>query len=190
MRFYPRIILFCTAIFAAFLAKAQVYTNDFENRQEWNAPWFNLHIVADSSATEVNYVSICDSIHEYGLGFDINAGKNFPNQNVNCKYDFMFKADANTQADIVVSIDDTIRNRYWAAYPLADYVNDTTDWSQVQLDLNFPASYTQGGEIKVYVWNKDQKDCFSTMHDWKSTPFHNPVICQTMKFYTIRRLNF
>ena len=160
MRFYPRIILFCTAIFAAFLAKAQVYTNDFENRQEWNAPWFNLHIVADSSATEENYVSICDSIHEYGLGFGINAGKDFPNQNVNCKYDFMFKADANTQADIVVSIDDTIRNRYWAAYPLSNYVNDTTDWSQVQLDLNFPASYTQGGEIKVYVWNKDQKRLF------------------------------
>lgn len=160
MRFYPRIILFCAAIFATFLAKAQVYTNDFENRQEWNAPWFNLHIVADSSATEVNYVSICDSIHEYGLGFGINAGKNFPNQNVNCKYDFMFKADANTQADIVVSIDDTVRNRYWAAYPLSNYVNDTTDWSQVQLDLNFPASYTQGGEIKVYVWNKDQKRLF------------------------------
>ena len=160
MRFYPRIILFCTAIFAAFLAKAQVYTNDFENRQEWNAPWFNLHIVADSSATKENYVSICDSMCEYGLGFGINAGKDFPNQNVNCKYDFMFKADANTQADIVVSIDDTIRNRYWAAYPLSNYVNDTTDWSQVQLDLNFPASYTQGGEIKVYVWNKDQKRLF------------------------------
>ena len=160
MRFYPRIILFCAAIFAAFLAKAQVYTNDFENRQEWNAPWFNLHIVADSSATEENYISICDSLHEYGLGFGINAGKNFPNQNINCKYDFMFKADANTQADIVVSINDTIRNRYWAAYPLSNYVNDTTDWSQVQLDLNFPASYTQGGEIKVYVWNKDQKRLF------------------------------
>ena len=160
MRFYPRIILFCAAIFAAFLAKAQVYTNDFENRQEWNAPWFNLHIVADSSATEENYISICDSLHEYGLGFGINAGKEFPNQNVNCKYDFMFKADANTQADIVVSIDDTIRNRYWAAYPLSDYLNDTAEWSQVQLNLNFPASYTQGGEIKVYVWNKDQKRLF------------------------------
>ncbi len=154
MRFYPRIILFCAAIFATFLTKAQVYTNDFENRQEWNAPWFNLHIVADSSATEENFVSICDTIHEYGLGFGINVGKDFPNQNINCKYDFLFKADANTHADIVVSIDDTIRNRYWAAYPLADYVNDTAEWSQVQLDLNFPASYTQNSEIKVYVWNK------------------------------------
>ena len=160
MRFYTKILLLCTAMFVAFTAKAQIYTNDFENRQEWNAPWFNLHIVADSSATEENFVSICDTIHEYGLGFGINAGKDFPNQNVNCKYNFRFKADVNTQADIVVSIDDTVRNRYWAAYPLSNYVNDTTDWSQVQLDLNFPASYTQGGEIKVYVWNKDQKRLF------------------------------
>lgn len=157
MRFCTRIILLCAAMFIAFTAKAQVFSNDFENRQEWNAPWFNLHIVADSSATEENYVCICDSVHEFGLGFGINAGKDFPNQNVNCKFDFLFKADANTQAEIVVSIDDTIRNRYWAAYPLADYVNDTAEWSQVQLDLNFPANYTHGSEIKVYVWNKGKE---------------------------------
>ena len=157
MRFYAKIMLLCAAMFIAFTAKAQVYTNDFENRQEWNTPWLNLHIVADSSATEENYVCICDTIHEYGFGIGINAGKDFPNQNVSCKYNFRFKAKANTQADIVVSIDDTIRNRYWTAYPFADYVNDTADWSQVQLDLNFPASYTQGSEIKVYVWNKGQE---------------------------------
>jgi hypothetical protein len=150
-------MLLCAAMFIAFTAKAQVYTNDFENRQEWNAPWFNLHIAADSSATEENYVCFCDTIHEYGLGFGINTGKDIPNQNVNCKFDFLFKAKANTQADIVVSIDDTIRNRYWAAYPLSDYVNDTAEWSQVQLDLIFPSNYTQGSEIKVYVWNKGQE---------------------------------
>ena len=157
MRFCAKILLLCTAMFATFTAKAQIYSNDFENRQEWNAPWFNLHIVADSSATEENYVSICDTTHEYSLGFEINAGKDFPNQNVSLIYDFLFKADANTQADIVVSIDDTIRNRYWAAYPLADYVNDTAEWSQVQLNLIFPACYTQDSEIKAYVWNKGQE---------------------------------
>ena len=157
MRFCTRTMLLCAAMFIAFTAKAQVYTNDFENRQEWNAPWFNLHIVADSSATEENYVCFCDTIHEYGLGFGINTGKDFPNQNVSCKFDFLFKAKANTQADIVVSIDDTIRNRYWAAYPLADYVNDTAQWSQVQLGLIFPSNYTQGSEIKVHVWNKGQE---------------------------------
>ena len=157
MRFCTRTMLLCAAMFIAFTAKAQVYTNDFENRQEWNAPWFNLHIVADSCATEENYVCFCDTIHEYGLGFGINTGKDIPNQNVNCKFDFLFKAKTNTQADIVVSIDDTIRNRYWAAYPLSDYVNDTAQWSQVQLDLIFPSNYTQGSEIKVYVWNKGQE---------------------------------
>ena len=160
MRFCAKTMLLFSAILIAFTAKAQVYINDFENRQEWNTPWFNLHIVADSSAIEENFVCICDTMHEYGFGVGINADKEYPNQNINCKLDFLFKADTNTQADIVVSIDDTIRNHYWAAYPLADYVNDTTDWSQVQLDLNFPASYTQGGEIKVYVWNKDQKRLF------------------------------
>ncbi len=154
MRFHFRMILLCAAMFTSFMAKAQVYINDFENRQEWNAPWFNLHIEADSSATEENFVCICDTIHEFGIGFGINAGKDFPNQNVNCKFDFLFKAEANTQADIVVSIDDTIRNRYWAAYPLANYMDDTAEWSQVQLDLNFPVCYTQGSEIKIYVWNK------------------------------------
>ena len=160
MKFPLKIILLWTALLTAHFVKAQVYTNDFENRQEWNAPWFNLHIVADSSTVEENFVCICDTLHEYGLGVGINADKEYPHQNINCKFGFLFKADAETQADIVVSIDDTIRNRYWVAYPLADYVNDTAEWSQVQLDLNFPASYTQGGEIKVYVWNKDQKRLF------------------------------
>ena len=73
MRFCFRMILLCTAMFVAFTAKAQIYTNNFENRQEWNAPWFNLHIVADTSATEENYVSICDTMHEYGFGFGITT---------------------------------------------------------------------------------------------------------------------
>ena len=154
MKFPLRIILLCMALLTAHFVKAQVYTNDFENRQEWNAPWFNLHIVADSSTVEENFVCICDTLHEYGLGVGINADKEYPHQNINCKFGFLFKADAETQADIVVSIDDTIRNRYWVAYPLSNYVNDTAELSHVELDFNFPASYTQGSEIKIYVWNK------------------------------------
>ena len=149
-----RLIGLCVAVFASLMAKAQVYTNDFENRLEWNEPWFNLHIVADSSAAGENCVCLCDTLHEYGFGFGINADKAFPGQNLNCKFSFLLKADAETQADIVVSIDDTVRNRYWVAYPLADYVSDSTEWSQAYFDFNFPASYLQGSEIKVYVWNK------------------------------------
>ena len=157
VKFCIRIILLWSALLVSITTWAQVYSNDFENRQEWNSPWINLQIVADSSAMEENFVCICDSNQEYGLGFSFHTGKEFPNQNVNCKFDFLCKADANTRADIVVSIDDTIRNRYWAAYPLANYLNDTADWSQVQLDLNFPNDYTMNSEIKVFVWNKGKE---------------------------------
>ena len=154
MKFRIRFFLLGIAMFVSCMVKAQVFSNDFENRNEWNSPWLNLHIIADSTAATENFICVCDTIHEYGFGFGINADKNFPNQNVNCRFSFQFKADSDTQADIVVSIDDTVRNRYWAAYPLANYLNDTIEWNQVQLDFNFPASYTQGSEIKVYVWNK------------------------------------
>ena len=138
-------------------AAAQTYTLNFDDQNEAAYPWFNIRIVADSNAASGNFVCLCDSLQEYGMGFGINAAKDFPNQNINCKFNFLFKADTNTQADIVVSIDDTIRNRYWTAYPLVNYINGTAEWSQVQLDLYFPASYTQGSEIKVYIWNKGKE---------------------------------
>ena len=189
MKFCVRIILLWTVLLVSFAAKAQVYTNDFENQQEWNLPWFNLHIVADSSDLEVNHVCICDTIHEYGFGVGINAGKEFPNQNINCKLGFLCKADTDTQADIVVSIDDTIRNRYWVAYPLANYLSDTIEWNQVQLDFNFPACYTQGSEIKIYVWNKSQEklifdDAQLVVREDFSNNYLPPVTNNSMSQYT------
>ena len=154
MKFCIRIILLWSTLLASGTTWAQVYSNDFENRQEWNSPWINLQIVSDSSTSEENFVCICDSNQEYGLGFSINAGKEFPNQNVNCKYGFRFKAKVDTQADIVVNINDSIHNHYWASHPLAHYVDDTAEWSHAQLDLNFPYDYTKNSEIKVFIWNK------------------------------------
>jgi hypothetical protein len=138
---------------------------------------------------EENFICICESNQEYGLGFSINAGKEFPNQNINCKFGFLFKADNATQADVVVSIDDTIRNRYWASYPLTNYVNDTAEWSQAQLEFNFPASYTQGSEIKVYVWNKSQErlifdDAQLVVREDYSNNYLPPVTYNSMSQYT------
>ena len=155
MKFCIRIVFLLAALSVSLWAHAQVFSNDFENRQEWNLPWLNLHIVADSTSAEENFVCICDSLHEYGFGFSID--KPFPNQNVSCKYGFRFKADADTEATLVISIDDTLRNRYWASYPLADFVDFDSEWSEAQLDFIFPADYTHGSEIKGFVWNKSKE---------------------------------
>jgi hypothetical protein len=144
---------------AAFLlmanwVSAQSYANDFENQQEGSQPWFNMNIVADSTG---NHSCLCDTIHEYGFGFLIDAGHQFPRQNINCQYEFKFKAQNGTQADLVFSIDDDNGNRYWNAYSLKPYMNDTAEWSQMRLDLNFPSDYIGEGKIKAYIWNKGKE---------------------------------
>ena len=135
---------------------AQSYSNDFENGYTWYPPWSNLRLVADSTEAGVNHVCLCDSIHEYGLGFSFEAGKNYPRQNVNCQYQLMFKAQPETQAEIVFTIDEG-NKKYWQAYPLADFVNDTAEWSQMRLDLNFPFDYIGEGKIKSYIWNQGRE---------------------------------
>ena len=139
---------------------AQTFSNDFENQYTWYQPWFNLHIVADSSSNTMNYVCICDTIHDYGLGFGIEAWKKYPHQSINCRYQFLIKAKSDTQAEIVISIDNEMGNRYWTAYPLRDFVNDTALWSQANLDLNFPADYVENGTIKVFIWNKGKEKMY------------------------------
>ena len=153
MKFCIKIILLGFALFTSCMVKAQVFTNDFENQNEWNYPWFNLHIIEDNSATNENYVCVCDSIHDYGLGFGIETNT-LPKQSLNCRFGFIFKAIADTQADFVISIDDTVRNRYWTAYPLADFIDSTAEWSSFQIDFNIPLNYTKDTEIKGYIWNK------------------------------------
>ena len=133
---------------------AQSYANDFESQHEGNQPWFNMNIVADSTG---NHICVCDTIHEYGFGFVIDAGHQFPRQSVNCQYEFKFKAQKGTQADLVFSIDDDNGNRYWCAYPLQNYVNDTAEWSQLHINLNFPSDYIGEGKIKAYIWNKGKE---------------------------------
>lgn len=151
-----RFFLLGIALFTSCMVKAQVFSNDFENCYEWYPPWHNLHIIADSSDNLVNHVCLCDTLHEYGLGFAVEDGSWFPHQNVHCQYGFLFKTKTlNTQAKVVFSIDDDSGNRYWSAYPLQDFVDDTAAWSAAHFDLVFPSDYfADNGELKGFVWNE------------------------------------
>ena len=158
MRTPVKIVLLVMVLVASTLVHAQSYSNDFENGYTWYPPWSNLRLVADSTETGVNHVCLCDSTNEYGFGFSIEAGKMFPRQNINCQYEFLFKAESRpTQAQVVFSIDDDSGNRYWSAHPLQTFVNDTTEWSQMRLDLNFPFDYIGEGKIKSYIWNQGKE---------------------------------
>ena len=151
------LIIVLLAAFPILKAQAQSYSNDFENQYTWYPPWLNLDIVADSTAEGENYVCLCDANHEYGLGFNIEPGKDHPFQNIRCQYGFRFKAELDTQAEIVITITDSTGTHFWQAYPLDRFMSDTTEWSTASLDLVFPSDYIKSGTIKSFIWNKGEE---------------------------------
>ena len=155
MKRYLLIILL--AFFSFLKTQAQSYTNDFENQFTWYPPWLNLQIVADSTTENENFVCLCDPHREFGLGFAIDGNSIQPKRNIRCQYSFLFKAETDTQAEIVISIDDSIGNRYWQAYTLDRFVSDTTEWSTASLDLNIPFDYLHNGTLKSFIWNKGEE---------------------------------
>lgn len=149
-----RLAWLCSLLLMSVGLKAQHFSNDFESQNEWLAPWFNVHIMPDGDSLSSNHVCLCDSNHEYGLGFGINAGTDFPHQNIHCRYEFDFRSpDSLVEALLVTSIDGGDKP-YWNALPLNAFRSDSTDWSHVKLDFNFPFDYIGAGQIKSYIWNK------------------------------------
>ena len=151
------LIIVLLAAFPILKAQAQSYSNDFENQYTWYPPWHNLDIVADSTAEDENYVCLCNTDREYGLGFSVEPGKDHQNQNIRCQYGFRFKAEVDTQAEIVITITDSTGTHFWQAYPLDRFMSDTTEWSMASLDLIFPSDYIKSGTIKSFIWNKGEE---------------------------------
>ena len=151
------LIIVLLAAFPILKAQAQSYSNDFENQYTWYPPWHNLDIVADSTAEGENYVCLCDANREYGLGFNVEPSKDHPFQNIRCQYSFRFKAELDTQAEIVITITDSTGTHFWQAYPLDRFMRDTTEWSTTSLDLVFPSDYIKSGTIKSFIWNKGEE---------------------------------
>ena len=151
------LIIVLLAAFPILKAQAQSYSNDFENQYTWYPPWHNLDIVADSTAEGENYVCLCDANREYGLGFNVEPSKDHPFQNILCQYSFRFKAEVDTQAEIVITITDSTSTHFWQAYPLDRFMSDTTEWSTASLDLVFPSDYIKSGTIKSFIWNKGEE---------------------------------
>ena len=101
----------------------------------------------------------CDSTQEYGPGFSAEAGRLFPQQNINVQYDFRFKAgNDHPQALLVFEVKDGTNCTYWQGYPLEGFVNDTAEWSTVSIRQNFPLDYIGKGNINTYIWNRNREN--------------------------------
>ena len=184
-------ILILILLAAGFSARAQLYSNDFENQYTWYPPWLNLRIVADSTALEGQFVCVCDSTMGYGLGIAIEAGKQHPRQNINIQYEFLFKTEtAAPHAVIAFSIDDETGNKYWNSYSLAQFVDDTAVWSRMYLNLNFPADYIGHGKISTFIWNREKENLWFDNAAITITPWTMPSFLPEIQHDSITEDSF
>ena len=153
MKTRTRLIWLCTLLLVTLGVKAQSFHNDFENQNEWLAPWLNIHIVPEDDTLSENHLCLCDSTNEFGLGFIIQAGTDYPSQNIRCRYEFDFRSPDSILNTLFVFSINNGNKPYWNAYPLNNFRADSTGWSQASFDISFPIDYIGEGTIFGYIWN-------------------------------------
>lgn len=127
------------------------------------------------------HASLCDSTQEFGLGFTVEAGTLYPQQNINIQYEFQFKTENESpQALLVFEVVNEKGCNYWQSYPLADYISDTAEWSTASLNLNFPFDHIGNGKINTYIWNRNKENLWFEEARLDYKPFnarkYHPVV--------------
>lgn len=160
MKRRPFILLLILLAFGL-TASAQQYANDFENRYTWYPPWTNIAIAVDSSGVEPNYVCVCDSTMEYGLGMDFPVPDTMKGHNLNLhlEADYRFP-DTLGHGEIVFTLIRDGQTLFWESYNLAHHANDSARWFHVDVDLNIPADHLEGSIVRTFLWKKSEQRIF------------------------------
>ena len=152
-----RIIALFILLTAGLTTRAQLYRNNFDKGYTWFPPWENIVIATDSTQAEGGFVCVCDTMREFGLGFNYPIPDTLNGRNLHLRFEADYRfPDTVGSGDIVLTIVQGEKTRYWTSYHLADYANDSAHWFHVSFDTNLPNDYLQGGHVKSFLWNKEQ----------------------------------
>ncbi len=190
-----KILLLILLLTAGLAAKAQRFSNDFENQYTWYPPWTNIRIAADtllvkdtlvgtdtlaatqpvSFDTVVNYRCVCLPDQEFGLGFSYAFPDSLNGRNLHLAFgaDYRFP-DTLFLGKLVFSIDRGGQNLFWQSYDLNPYANDSAAWFRVPIELNFPADHLPGSTINVYLWNEGKQHILIDNATVTLTPWSMP----------------
>ena len=156
MKSLRHLILLMLCLTTTIATQAQHYSDDFENGYSWYPPWYNIHLLADSTI-ENQHVSLCDSTMEFGLGFSYKVPDSIIGKNLHIAFqaDYRFP-DTLGDGQLVFSIKSNENYNFWQSYYLSDYANDSAAWFPVHIELNLPADHLINGTVNAYLWNNQK----------------------------------
>lgn len=154
-----KIITLLVLISAGLQLQAQQFKDDFENQYTWYPPWSYIHIVPDSTAAEGQFVCLCDTTMEYGLGIAYTLPDSLLGNNIHLDYQADFRwPDTLGSGSLVVSIKKKEGDyRFWQSFSLDQYANDSAAWFPVRITMNLPTDYLKKEDaIGVFLWNTNR----------------------------------
>lgn len=170
-----RIIVFLLLLSAGLSAKAQLYRNNFDNGFTWYPPWTNLALVADSTLPEGGLVCLCDSTMEFGLGLELPIADTLNGRNLHLRFEADYRfPDTIGEGVIALSVLRGNETRYWTSYPLTAFANDSAQWFHVRIETNLPNDYLEGGQFKLFLWNRNHNRIFADHAELELTPWAMP----------------
>ena len=173
MRKHPiHYLLLAVALMMTIMAKAQSFSNDFENGYTWYPPWQNIVLETD---TMLQHYCVCHPDQEFGLGFSYAFPDSLLGYNLNLAFqaDYRFP-DTLVEGKLAFSIKRSEENLYWQSYDLKPYANDPAEWFRVAVDLNFPADHLGGSTIQLYLWNDQHRNILIDNASVTLTPWTMP----------------
>jgi hypothetical protein len=150
------ILLLLLAVLLPYRSIAQDFTNTFET-PDADSHWFNTFIISDSMAFEGSHYSKCDSVNEYGLGFEIPLDEIFQVNNLKLNFNAFCKFQTEGKdALLVVSIENGNEKTFWQSNPITELVADSSLWKHLSYSTILPADYLKDGKLKMYIWNPNK----------------------------------
>ena len=124
--------------------------------------WMNQHTIIKGFGHTGVYCSKIDTVNRFSYGFTRmfkNIDSTFLPTRVEIHFWTLFKKTGVT-TNLVVSVDNSVKNIYWAGLDLKDNVKKADEWQYITAAYSLPAEIKPDDRISIYVWNPNDNVCY------------------------------
>lgn len=138
--------------------QGQEFFNNLEN-SSYPAYWINTQTSDSGFAHSGYHYSVADSMQHYGLGIQSEFPEEMKGKNLWVKVEGWVKSNkTNDHANFVISLINKGQQVYWRSVDLKPLFQKIEAWYYFSDSIKVPASVSQNGQFKAYLWNSDGKD--------------------------------
>ena len=145
--------------FLGFEDKSPIFESIMTYDTIYEASWQNTQSTSELSYSG-NISGVLTQDMKYGLTFKTKELAAISEAGRTLLFSSYFLSDGLNNCDIVVSVNEDGKNRYYQAYNLKRLVKSDKKWGRVDLLFQLPKVNSSDYEFALYIWNKENEVLF------------------------------